>query len=78
MKFLLLLAFLCAMIWLLRRGARARSCGRRPQIGTSERMVQCGWCGVHQPMSESVQDDGRFYCCPAHRVKAEGREAGHS
>jgi uncharacterized protein len=33
----------------------------------TEDMVRCLQCGVHVPKSESVQADGRDFCCAAHR-----------
>jgi uncharacterized protein len=30
-------------------------------------MVRCSQCGVHLPKGESVQADGRFFCCIEHR-----------
>lgn len=30
-------------------------------------MVRCAKCGVHLPKGESVQADGKFFCCNEHR-----------
>lgn len=30
-------------------------------------MVRCAQCGVHLPKGESVQADGKFFCCNEHR-----------
>jgi len=32
----------------------------------SEDMVQCAYCGVHLPASDSFLVGGQYYCCEAH------------
>jgi uncharacterized protein len=32
----------------------------------AETMIQCAHCGVHLPVSESIQSHGQFFCCQAH------------
>jgi|JRYL01.1.fsa_nt_gb uncharacterized protein len=44
--------------------------------GASESMVQCAHCGVHLPLSESVESDGRHYCSAAH-IRKPDDESGH-
>jgi len=45
-----------------------------PAQGEVERMVQCAHCGVNQPLSESLFDQGRYYCCPAHLREARSAD----
>jgi uncharacterized protein len=33
---------------------------------SGEAMVQCAYCGVHLPKSESLQSNGQFFCSQAH------------
>ena len=33
----------------------------------TEDMVRCAQCGVHIPVSESIQAGDETYCCAAHR-----------
>jgi uncharacterized protein len=72
MKYLLLIAFFFAILWMLRRAQSSRS-GRRPPPAARapERMVKCAYCGVNQPVSESILTHGRYYCCDAHRLEAD-------
>lgn len=74
MKFLLLLALFLAVYLLLRKAAAARSSARSPAPRPPERMVKCAYCGVNQPVSESLLTHGRYYCCDAHRREAEARD----
>ncbi len=38
-----------------------------PAQAPAEAMLQCAWCGVHMPASESVSAaDGRVYCGREH------------
>jgi uncharacterized protein len=30
-------------------------------------MVDCGQCGVHLPLSEAIQSQGRYFCSEEHR-----------
>ncbi len=38
-----------------------------PKKPETEDMVRCAECGVHLPRSESIEDDGRYYCSEDHR-----------
>jgi uncharacterized protein len=49
----------------LRRGPGARKDAGQPADG--ERMVDCGQCGVHLPLSEAIQSQGRYFCSEEHR-----------
>lgn len=70
MKYLILLIFVYVVVSLVRRAARS---GRKQEKGARppESMVTCSFCGVNQPISESLLIDGRYYCCENHQ-----REAG--
>ena len=75
-KFLLLAAFVFLVVGFLRQartGRSSRSPG--PAERASERMVKCAYCGVNQPISESILTHGRYYCCDAHRRQAAVRDA---
>ena len=57
------------VLYLLWRGLR-RDLGARKDPGTGsdgERMVDCGQCGVHLPLSEAIQSQGRYFCSEEHR-----------
>ena len=75
MKYLLLLALVFVVVWALRRTQAPR--GETPasfSAHPSERMVQCAYCGVNQPVSESILDNGRYFCCRAHQHEDEARD----
>lgn len=48
-----------------------RSVDAPQQPSSEEAMVQCATCAVHLPKSESLEQDGRYYCCEAHRPRAD-------
>jgi uncharacterized protein len=67
-KLLILIAAALVLYFLwrgLRRDPRAREDARRAAEG--ERMVDCGQCGVHLPLSEAIQSQGRYFCSEEHR-----------
>jgi hypothetical protein len=71
-KYLLWIALAGIVFWLLRKSRAARSGEPRPPVEREvEGMVKCSYCGVNQPMSESILTAGRYYCCAAHRQAAE-------
>jgi len=64
-KFLLFLAVMAVVIWLVRASNRR---GKPPEApGSPEAMTQCAHCGVHFPRAESVGEGGKDYCCDDHR-----------
>jgi uncharacterized protein len=69
----LLLIVLSSVVWWLWRKSRARdSVAPPPPVRKdAENMVKCAYCGVNQPISETLQAGERFYCCAAHRRAAE-------
>jgi uncharacterized protein len=62
---LILVAFAAYLLW---RGLRrTRDSGARPPAAEGERMVDCSQCGVHLPLSEAIEAQGRYFCSDAHR-----------
>jgi uncharacterized protein len=62
---LLIAVLVLFLLWKgLRRGARSDKAGT-PSDG--ERMVNCSECGLHLPISEAVQSQGRYFCSEEHR-----------
>jgi uncharacterized protein len=74
-KFLLVLAVILAVLWLLRSNRRSdpadRGAGRQPPAQQQE-MVQCPICRVHLPRADALPGpNGQLYCCAEHRLRAE-------
>jgi len=71
-KLILLIVLGGVVWWLWRKAPRSVARGRPGSANElAETMVSCAHCGVHQPQSECVALDGKFYCCDAHRRAAE-------
>ena len=71
MRLLIVFVLFGVVWWLLRRMAAVRSVQHeRRAVREPERMVTCAYCGVNQPVSESLQADGRYYCSPEHQRAA--------
>ncbi len=66
MKFLLLIAVLSIIVWLLARH-RKQPPSNKVDPETTEKIVVCAHCRIHVPESESIESDGRHYCCDEHR-----------
>jgi uncharacterized protein len=69
MSKLLIVLAAALVLYFLWRGLR-RDAGARKGPGTGadgERMVDCGQCGVHLPLSEAIQSQGRYFCSEEHR-----------
>ncbi|WP_418287992.1 PP0621 family protein [Melaminivora suipulveris] len=71
MKYLVLAAVI-AVVWALWRSGQRRPPPAAPRAGkrqpdAPEAMVRCARCGVHLPQSQALLEDGRSYCCDAHR-----------
>jgi uncharacterized protein len=63
----ILAAFAAYLLW---KGFRRAPDRGRAAAGASpegERMVDCSECGVHLPVSEAIQAQGRYFCCEEHR-----------
>lgn len=73
-KYLLLLAGVLVVYWMVRSSLRRRNRVERhndaPSANTNneaEKMVRCAQCGVHLPRGESLVVRGQFYCCAEHQ-----------
>ena len=74
MKFLLILAVILAVLWLLRSSRRADPPGRSqaPAPVQQQEMVECPVCRVHLPRADALPGpNGQLYCCAEHRLRAE-------
>ena len=80
MKFVLLLAAVFALIWLVRGGLRgrvppprtdAREPGAAGATGAPTPMLTCAQCGVHLPRDEALPGRGGVFCDAAHRAAFE-------
>jgi uncharacterized protein len=64
--FLVLVGLVFFLAWkLTARGILSRRKQEPPHA--AERMVACRQCGVHLPVSESVEADGEYFCSDEHR-----------
>lgn len=67
-KFLFFVLVAIAVYFLLRarrHGSPPGSDNRGP--ASPEAMVECAYCRLHVPLSESLEAAGRRYCCDDHR-----------
>ena len=74
MKYLILIALFFALLWGLRKSRVSRSGTKPPTAREPERMVKCAFCGVNQPVSESILSHGRYFCCIAHRHEDDAQD----
>ena len=72
---LLVVSFFLIVAYLRHAGRRRSSRSSSPAERAPEGMVKCAYCGVNQPVSESILTHGRYYCCDAHRQQAGARDA---
>lgn len=64
---LILIAVAAWLVWrALRRAEAARRRPRGPR-NDGERMVDCSQCGLHLPVSEALESQGRYFCSEEHR-----------
>lgn len=64
---LLFFALLVVVVYLLlKRPGRSGAPPRQRPGGSAEEMVACARCGLNVPVGESVEKDGRRYCCQEH------------
>lgn len=71
MKYLLLFGVLGIAWWLWRkRNVELRPGPPQTPERPAEKMVACAHCGVHLPLSESLSDGRRHFCCEDHRRAA--------
>lgn len=72
MKYFLLIGVFFAALWIWRRVNACRSVIQPPPVSRApEKMVKCAYCGVNQPVSESILAGGRYFCSIPHRQQAE-------
>jgi uncharacterized protein len=77
MKYLILLALAGLLFWKWQAQRNGRLDNRRPpgQVPTSPTdsvpMQACTLCGLNVPQPESLQGRKGWYCCEAHRQRAE-------
>lgn len=75
MKYLLLIAFVAVIWWVLRTraGRQMRHPGTR--LPEPEMMVVCAHCGVHLPRSDGIVENDVYFCSEAHRQAAKAPAA---
>lgn len=67
-KLLLLLLLIVGGYLILRSMKTPSDRDRPPPAGPAgERMVTCARCGLHLPLSDSIESAGRFFCSEEHR-----------
>lgn len=73
-KFLLLLAVILLIFWILKFYSRKIGKEEPPSRPTAapEDMVRCVQCGVNLPRSESLISQGEFFCSEEHRRQHRG------
>lgn len=70
---LLTILFIIWFIWSLYRRFIQQQTGK-PAVKTSARekvptVKQCAFCGIHIPLEEAIQRNGRYYCSQGHYEK---------
>jgi uncharacterized protein len=82
MKYVLIIAIVLGVLWVLRqqRGGRSRPGKTQasaspppppPPSGPTE-IVECAHCQLHLPRAEAVTGPAGHFCSEAHRREAEG------
>jgi uncharacterized protein len=66
-KYLLLVAGVLVVYWIVRSSLRRRRNNQSPQAPGTEKMVRCAECGIHVPRGEGLFLRGNFYCCAEHQ-----------
>jgi uncharacterized protein len=64
---LILVAVTAYVVWRAIRRANGARRADRPPAGRAERMIDCSQCGLHLPISEAVEAQGRYFCSDEHR-----------
>ena len=77
MKYVVLIAVIVIVLWLLRAGRTARRAdeGAPPKPAAppavQQEMVECPVCRVHLPRGDALPGPGgQLYCCAEHRQRA--------
>ena len=68
-KFLLLILFGVVLYLVFTRAKRPPPANEPP---ADEAMIQCAYCRVHVPLSESLPLGDKYYCCEEHRRLGQG------
>ena len=78
-RFLVLVAIVVALAWLLRRALarveRERNAGGTPSAADPHApgdLVRCAHCGVHLPRAEARESAGALYCGDDHAARGPG------
>jgi len=73
MKYLILVALVFVVLWLVRSARRVPPPERRADArGASPHpMVTCAQCGVHLPQHDALPGRGGVFCGEAHRAEYE-------
>jgi uncharacterized protein len=64
-RIIIILLGLWLVLQIIKRALASRENhdARQPSIAS---MVACAHCGLHLPESESIQKDGKHFCCEEH------------
>lgn len=74
MRFILIMAVVLGIIWLLRSGRQVdqkMDAPRPKEQLPPQDMLRCGYCSVHIPSSDAIQGQEGVYCCADHLYRAE-------
>jgi uncharacterized protein len=74
MKFLLLIAAVLVLLWLIRGSVRRRMPPRAdppPAASEPQQMLRCAQCGLHLPRDEALPGRGGVFCGAEHRAAFE-------
>jgi uncharacterized protein len=64
-RLIFIVAVIGLVYWLLK--SYRKSASQDEPSNATEDMVRCMKCGIHIPKSESLQKDGKYFCCEDHR-----------
>ncbi len=70
-KIILLAIAVWLVITVLKRYLR-NTTDNSPGRSEPENMVQCAYCGIHLPTSDSFSANNQYYCCEAHSKAEHG------
>lgn len=65
MSRLILIIVIIAIVYLLLKSFR-KQLPKEDEPSKTQDMVACAHCGINLPKSESVMENGKYYCCTAH------------